>query len=291
MKCYICSSDLINLTESLYKCNSCNTLQRGDLQKYYDSVRQIYNKDYYHHRYQCRYGKDIKDDIDNIRKLAIRRIEIIENIYLREGECNGCSKIECSNCYVRNFVSSLRNKKILDIGCGMGIFLEVAQARGYETKGIDINKNVLHLASSSVRDNILITDINLFEAKEKFDIITMWYVLEHLPNPEEVIEKVWSMLKYGGIFAVSTPNGYGATARFKPSWYYSIVPEDHIFEFNPKSLSILLTRNKFKVVKVVNTGFHPERITNIPVLKNLVGVYQRLIQVGDTFEIYSVKKF
>lgn len=290
MNCKICGAPANLVSGSLYKCNHCKTLQRVSPSDYYSSIKSVYDESYYDENYKKRYGKTLTQDIDNLRKIANNRLDVIENIYLREGECKGCSYNECSSCYVRNFVVSLKGRSLLDVGCGVGIFIEVAKSRGFDVWGVDINKNILHLVSKEIGSRIMINDFESFEINRKFDIITMWYVLEHLPDPEKIIAKVWNMLKYGGIFAVSTPNGDGASSRFNPEWYYSVVPKDHIFEFSPKSLSLLLSRNGFKVVRVINTGFHPERIVKVWGLRELFGLYQKIFNVGDTFEIYAVKK-
>ncbi|MEN2998913.1 MAG: class I SAM-dependent methyltransferase [Brevinematia bacterium] len=275
----------------MHKCFSCGTIQREDPIGYYNVVKTQYRGDYFGTRYSKRYGISLDDDFENLKKVSERRMDTIENLYLRLGECNRCVAEVCNACYVRNFVFSLRNRSLLDVGCGVGVFVETALRRGYDAKGIDINREILHLVGESVVDRVIIGDFSEFETDKKFDVITMWYTLEHLPAPEEAIKKVWNMLKYGGVFAISTPNCDGASAKFKTSWYYSILPEDHIFEFSPNSLRILLSRNGFSVVKVINTGFHPERVTNIPVLRELFGIYQKLFDIGDTFEIYSTKRF
>ncbi|MCS7298818.1 MAG: class I SAM-dependent methyltransferase [Spirochaetia bacterium] len=290
MKCYVCSNDLIAVADKLYKCTSCKTLQRLNPEEYYQNILEVYNSKYFAERYESRYGRKASEDIENMRKITHRRLDTIENIYLREGECSGCGSGSCGGCYVRNFVSSLKNKSLLDIGCGIGVFIDMAKRRGFNIRGIDINKEILHLLPPDIRDRVIITDFANYETNEKFDIITIWYVIEHLPNPREVLRKVWGLLKYGGILAISTPNGNGFTQTFKPKFYYSLVPEDHIFEFSPDSLSILLKEENFKVIKIVNTGFHPDRVSRIPIIKNILELYQRITNVGDTFEIYAVKK-
>lgn len=290
MRCYVCSSRLEKVAISLYRCSSCRTLQREKPEEYYLEVIKCYNDEYYGSGYTSRYGKDIGSDVEVMRRFAVRRMDVIENIYLREGECEGCGSSMCYGCFVRNFAFSLRRKRVLDIGCGVGVFIEVAKSRGYSVKGIDINGSVLGLVSEYVRGDVEVADIKKFESDEKFDIVTMWYVLEHLPDPESVIRKVWGLLRYGGVFALSTPNGDGASARFVPKWYYSAVPEDHIFEFSPSSLSHLLRRNGFTVRRVVNGGFHPERVVRIGFFREVFGFFQRVIGLGDTFEVYSVKR-
>ncbi len=291
MKCIACDSNhLIKVHENLFKCKRCNTLQRENPDEYYKKIKTVYNDSYFSERYKKRHGKDIKQDIDNIKKIATRRIEIIENLLLRESECEGCNSINCDGCYVRNLVKSLKNRKLLDIGCGSGIFLEVAKSRGFKVKGIDFNKHILHILPENIKEDVIIGDFLSYETDEKFDVITMFFVLEHMPNVKEVLRKVWGMLKYGGILAISTPNGNGFTASLTPSNYYSLIPEDHLYEFSVKSLTNLLKKNNFRISRIINTGFHPERITNKKLVFPFVSLYQKIINLGDTFEVYAVKK-
>lgn len=291
MNCIACDSNhLTKVHENLLKCRKCNTLQRENPNEYYEKIKTVYNENYFSERYKKRHGKDIQQDVDNIKKIATRRIEIIENLLLRESECERCNSNSCDGCYVRNLVKSLKNRKLLDIGCGSGIFLEVAKSRSFKVKGIDFNTHILHILPESVREDVIIRDFLEYETDEKFDVVTMFFVIEHMPNVREVLNKVWKMLKYGGILAISTPNSNGFTASLKPENYYSIIPEDHLYEFSVKGLTNLLQKNNFRIAIIINTGFHPERVTNNKFLLPLVSLYQKIKNLGDTFEIYAVKK-
>ncbi|MGB9621256.1 MAG: class I SAM-dependent methyltransferase [Brevinematia bacterium] len=290
MKCIACGEELINpLSNRIFRCSNCKTLLREDPEGYYKKIKSVYDEEYYNKKYLTRYGKHVKDDFPNIRKLAERRLDIIENTYLKEFECKSCGLGGCNACNIRPKFS-FTNKKLLDIGCGIGVFLEVAKERGFDVKGIDINKDIIYVVNPDIRENIEIVDIMDFNTDEKFDVISMWFVLEHIPYVEEVIKKVWNLLKYGGVFALSTPNGFGASSRYNLSWYLSVFPEDHLYEFSQKGISYLLRRNNFVIRRIVNTGFHPERISKNPFIKNIFHLYQRISGIGDTFEVYAVKR-
>ncbi len=288
--CFICGHNLRKVSGYIYRCTNCKSLIREDHQERYDKVKEIYDRDYFHQKFRDKYNQDIDSARKEMRKIAISRMEIIENLYLREAECSSCGVDDCKGCYVRNLVSSLRSRKLLDIGCGIGVFLEVGSERGFDVKGIDINRDILHLVSSEIRDKITISDFLSFEFKEKFDIVTMWFVIEHLPDTKNILRKVSSLLKPKGILAISTPNAEGLSARLKMDWYLSVLPQDHLVEFSPKGLSILLENRGFSVRKIVYRGIHPERITSVRFLMPMISFVQSKLGGGDTFEIYAVKE-
>lgn len=291
MKCVACGSEnFVYLSKDVLRCKNCKTLLRSNPEDYYKGIKKVYDKTYYDQKYLTRYGKSVEEDIPNIKKLAERRLNVIENTYLKEFECGSCSVNGCDDCSVRPRFSFVK-KKLLDIGCGMGVFLEVAMERGFYVKGIDVNKDILYVVNPEIRSYIQIVDVRDFNTSEVFDVITMWYVLEHVPDVESIIRKVWGMLKYGGVLAISTPNGFGATARYNLDWYLSALPEDHLYEFSHQGIIHLLERNNFVVRRIFNTGFHPERISKNFFIKNFFYFYQKLLNIGDTFEIYAVKRF
>jgi ubiquinone/menaquinone biosynthesis C-methylase UbiE len=134
----------------------------------------------------------------------------------------------------------------------------------------------------------------------QFDVVTMWYVIEHFTNLDSVLRKVNSLVKNDGIFAFSTPCGEGISAKSNKDNFYQISPTDHYSIWEPSKAKSILKKYGFEVVKVVSTGHHPERF---PCIKNskkevskdslkwkFVEKYSKLFNLGDTVEFYCVKK-
>ncbi|HXX64134.1 MAG TPA: class I SAM-dependent methyltransferase, partial [Bacteroidota bacterium] len=91
-----------------------------------------------------------------------------------------------------------------------------------------------------------ILDISFGE--RKFDIVTLWNVLEHLPHPVESIQKVRSLLKEGGILIAAVPNFHSFQSRvFRDRWYHLEVPR-HLYHFDPDSLAKLLSNQGFSIL-------------------------------------------
>lgn len=161
--------------------------------------------------------------------------------------------------------------KLLDIGCGTGRFLHEARTRGYNVWGIDISSSAIESARikfglNKVYHFTLENFVKEFP-QEKFDIITMFEVLEHLDNPQETILQVYSLLKPNGYLAISVPN---RNRRFEFLPEGTDIPPNHLTRWNSKALKNFLSRNKFEVLKIVIKKIDVEELS-LPFL-NRVGL-------------------
>jgi SAM-dependent methyltransferase len=113
--------------------------------------------------------------------------------------------------------------KLLDVGTNTGLFVKVAKDDGWDAHGVEPNRWAVEYA----RKNYGLKIINRpFEEKnfekESFDVITMWDVIEHFTDPVAEMQKIFNLLKPGGVFAFSTVDPRSQMARFfgtKWSWY------------------------------------------------------------------------
>lgn len=273
IKCPFCKSSNIerknrNLESNLYKCGHCNTLFR----KYFLSPFTDYSSKYFVEDYKKQYGKTYEEDVDNLSRLAKRRIEKIKKIK--------------------------PNGKVLDIGSAMGFFLKEASNYGYITEGIEISEYASNYCVNTLNLNVHNCSLLDFNYKEKeYDIITAWYVVEHIYNFDKIFEHILYSLKDDGIFALAMPNGYGVSGRFNKN-YYSIVPSDHAFEANTKSLDMFFAKYSLKRISLENQSIYYNRFTDVfKIFKNSKlseKLYKKLAQkfnLGDTFEcIYQKVK-
>ncbi|HEO66320.1 MAG TPA: class I SAM-dependent methyltransferase, partial [Spirochaetes bacterium] len=133
--------------------------------------------------------------------------------------------------------------------------------------------------------------------RDKYDLIVAWYFIEHHKDFLATLDKIKSLLKKGGVLGLSTPNTHGTSFLNNPVKYISKIPKDHFIEFSPRSLSLLLKNEGFRVEKIVMTGLHFDRFTqwfgvSLPKyrwLKQFVLWVLKMIRFGDTFEIYARK--
>ena len=144
---------------------------------------------------------------------------------------------------------SLNEKKLLDIGCGTGDFLEVAKRNSWTVCGIEPNVQARRIANKKTGDAIFDTDELSELAPSSFDVITLWHVLEHLPNLEEYIQLLKKLLKTNGILVVAVPNYKSYDADYyKEHWAAYDVPR-HLWHFNKKSISKLFWEVSMEVIK------------------------------------------
>ena len=164
---------------------------------------------------------------------------------------------------VQRFVSGGR---ILDVGCGDGKFLWALDSRRWERAGGEFSEETVRLVNSRIPDlKLLEGDIFSSALREgTFDVVTFWHVLEHLPRPQEVLERVRKLLSPGGWVFISLPNFDSLQARlFRRYWYaFDDVPR-HLYHFAPRPLDLLLGENGFQEAR--HRFFSP--IVNIHCLK------------------------
>lgn len=142
-----------------------------------------------------------------------------------------------------------RSGNVLDIGCGTGDRLDVFRGKGFETYGVETSDSADY-AKEHLKLNV--TKGDLFAAKfpdHFFEIVTLYNVLEHTHSPVRVCEEVRKILKSDGVLVIQIPNRDSLQYRiFKKRWAAFDVPRD-LYYFSIESLSLLLPKSGFSVVK------------------------------------------
>ena len=134
---------------------------------------------------------------------------------------------------------------LLDIGAGTGDFLIEAKKKGWKVTGIE--------PSSIARKNAQKKNLQLCEDKlklkaEKFDVITMWHVLEHVPDLKNQIKWLEEHLSENGILIIAVPNFNSADAKkYDKFWAAWDVPR-HLHHFSRKSIHMLFSDFGFKLI-------------------------------------------
>lgn len=133
--------------------------------------------------------------------------------------------------------------KVLDVGCGRGVLL-----RGFREAGADVLGIEREGAGFDQIDGVENLSLDeLIEAERTFDLIVIWHVLEHLPDPVESLRKCRRLLAQGGSLFIEVPNFASFQASlFRSNWFHLDLPR-HLFHFSPRSLSKMLEAECFEV--------------------------------------------
>jgi 2-polyprenyl-3-methyl-5-hydroxy-6-metoxy-1,4-benzoquinol methylase len=140
--------------------------------------------------------------------------------------------------------------KLLDIGCGDGGFLALAQSRGWRVAGFDYDARVARAAREKGLQDVSSEEFLTFMRRrpdEEFDAVTLFDVLEHTPEPLRFIEEVRRLLRPGGNLAVTLPNALRPLPWGREAHDF---PPHHFTRWTPETLKNFLENNGFKVLRL-----------------------------------------
>ena len=163
---------------------------------------------------------------------------VTERLYQKVKKLSLWMKVQLINRYAKG------NKRLLDIGAGTGDFLLSAAAGGWQVEGVEPNRDA-RLRSREKRMELHgeISDLG----NQKFQVITLWHVLEHLPDLENQILKVVQLLEDDGTLVIAVPNYKSWDAKYyKEFWAAYDVPR-HLWHFSRTSIQDLFATQGMKV--------------------------------------------
>jgi ubiquinone/menaquinone biosynthesis C-methylase UbiE len=208
-----------------------------------------------------------------------------------------------------------KQSKFLDIGCGSGGFLnQIKNQIGCRIYGIDISETAAKAAKETYNIDIFNGPVTQapFPANS-FDVITAWWLLEHVGNPSEILRKMYSLLRDDGCCIIGVPNIDSFNARvFKDKWYHLDSPR-HLCLYSPDTITKLLDKSGFVVTKMIfgktsksllySLRYHfgddtvplkrRKRPKGLSLLKKLLlplTILLGLLKQSDTFAVYARKK-
>lgn len=163
---------------------------------------------------------------------------------------------------LRGFEIYRKNNAILDIGCGAGHFLSIASENGWSADGTEISDAAIELVKKKGQ-RVIKGDAAVLElGKEKYDVVTMFEVIEHADNPEGIMKKVSHMLRPGGVVYITTPN-YNSITRRLLGDRWGIFHKEHNFYFTIKDLTLLLTRHGFVMKNTATKNLSLREVLNV----------------------------
>jgi 2-polyprenyl-3-methyl-5-hydroxy-6-metoxy-1,4-benzoquinol methylase len=241
VNCNYCLSDNYRIKYvkdgyNIVQCNVCDLVYVNP-RLTREAITKLYDEDYFT-------GKGFDESVQYKNEFE----ENTENTTLMDWDAASIKEM------LRKENPNKENFKLLDIGCGMGLFLHKAQKEGFDVEGIELSEYAAEFARSkslNVKNGTIdSTDLGL----EKYDAIVIKEVIEHLPDPMSSLEKIFNSLKKGGLLFITTGN-YDCPERLLKGkdWFY-FMPEGHLFIFSNKTIGNYLSKAGFKKISVTNQG-------------------------------------
>ncbi len=143
----------------------------------------------------------------------------------------------------------IKKGKLLDIGCGTGELLYHFKSNGWAVKGVEPSNKARELAINNYKLDVL----NLPQLKnltqEKFDVVSMWHVLEHVPDISNRLAIFSQLIKDDGIGIIAVPNFNAPDSKYYGKIWAALDVPRHLFHFTKESLRIILAKNNLKIIE------------------------------------------
>jgi len=222
-----------NLT--VVKCRQCNLIFVNPRLKK-DTLQEMYESDYFHRKI---YDPNSKGFYGYVNYLSDKKniIKTFENVF---------DHIETYK----------KEGKVLDVGCAFGFFLDLAREKGWEVTGTELSSNACLYARNEL--NLKVHQKTLSEAvlpEGDFDLVTMFDVIEHLPDPMAGLCKINRSLKHDGLLAVTTADADSLLARILGPKLEDVRRiNEHLYVFSRRTITGMLKKSGFKILKIKTTG-------------------------------------
>jgi SAM-dependent methyltransferase len=228
--CIVCGAEEARpFHPGLLRCGACGH-GWADLQLSPEQLAGLYRRDYF-------FGDEYLDYVAD-------RAIIQKNFRLR------LSVLE-------RFRDPARHRRLLEVGCAYGFFLDLARERFESATGIDITEDGVRYARETLGLDAVLGDFLAHDfGDRRFDVACLWDTIEHLPRPDLFVEKVARLTDPGALLAVTTGDAGSLNARLNGKSWRLIHPPTHLHYFTRQSLLRLLDRHGFEAVYDRSCGFY-----------------------------------
>nr|NQU94197.1 class I SAM-dependent methyltransferase [Bacteroidota bacterium] len=252
-----------------YRCRYCDCIYNNPHLKSNFLERMYENGEYEEYVKQLTLpGKNIRENITELRKF-----EQVYSLFDKPGN-------------------------LLDVGCGTGTFLHIAEKNGWDVRGIDLSQTAIE-KTNSLGIKIEQTSFERYTTKDKYDCICFWGVLEHLNNPLGQLEKACSILNNHGVIVFEVPSSesmlmqYVIQNDFTP--YRFIENARHLLFFSKKSIEIICNNIGLELIYLESNGLDLQTVLLNEFDENIIGriiSLQRLCDInlqGDHYRVFLKK--
>ncbi|AXT57306.1 class I SAM-dependent methyltransferase [Aquimarina sp. AD1] len=141
---------------------------------------------------------------------------------------------------------------LLDIGGGTGDFLVQARLKGWQVKGVEPNEQAREIAR---KKKIILEPDTTDLPSHNYDVVTMWHVLEHVPDLEIQVKELKRLVKPGGYIIIAVPNFRSFDAGYYKSFWAAYDVPRHLWHFSKTSIEKLFAKENINLKKIVPLVF------------------------------------
>jgi len=218
----------------MVQCNKCGLVYTNPRLKQ-EKIAALYDADYFQgHGFDksIDYVKDVKEHVSK------------DDYSLEDWDCDN----------ILALLNKPQTPKLLEIGCGTGVFLDKARMHGFDCHGLELSE----YAANFVRQMGIPVETKSIEdanyPPESFDTIVMREVIEHLPHSLESLRTIHSWLKPGGVLFMATGNYDCPERKLRGSDWFYFMPEGHLNIFSNRTMTNYLQKVGFRKINVTNQG-------------------------------------
>jgi 2-polyprenyl-3-methyl-5-hydroxy-6-metoxy-1,4-benzoquinol methylase len=148
--------------------------------------------------------------------------------------------------------------KVIEVGCAAGFFLNVCRAAGWETQGVELSDYASQFAREQLKLDVITGTLDDAPfAPNSAELVTLFDVIEHVPDPKLTLQQSAALLKPGGLLVISTGDVESLFSRIMGA-RWRLITYDHLFYFSVKTLSQYLESVGLEVVQ----AHHPGRLVS-----------------------------
>lgn len=218
-KCIACGmKDFSVFGEQLITCENCGLVGMDTIPSV-KFLNKLYQQDYF-------FGKEYSD-------YKADRLALEANFNKRKK-------------FLKKYLT--KDSRVAEIGCAYGYFLNLIKDSVSFSIGYDVSEDGVSYAKNDLNVNAVCGDFLSTKAIPEFDLVVMWDVVEHVPNPDRFIEHASKSLKTGGALAFTTGDVDALNARLRGMKWRMVHPPTHIFYFNKKSVEYILDKNGLEMI-------------------------------------------
>jgi SAM-dependent methyltransferase len=172
---------------------------------------------------------------------------------------------------LRRFIDRKQHRRLFEVGCAYGFFLDVVRSEFESVSGIDVSRAALQHARNELGLDVIEGDLASIDlGGRQFDVVCMWDCIEHLRDPDRYVQRLARRMAPGALLAVTTGDIRSLNARLRGRHWRLIHPPTHVHYFSKVTLVQMFERYGFSVRYARYCGFY----------RSLDGVAHGLLSLG-----------